>query len=224
LWVYNQKKIEEWTKIKTFKDDLRFLTDAYDGRIGMLDDDISSFLKLWNNSELKKNTIIIFTGDHGQSFVDHYSLHAAGTTYDSQIKVPLIIKFPGMNKSFHINRQFSLASIKKIIEAVMVGKLNDKMFMSFIENNFEDNDLIFSTNCIGSATSVRYKNQFKLINWSDRNEKELFNLLDDPLELTNIYNQKNKMTGFLEEKLFLHSFKEDLDGQEDQERCNLSKI
>jgi arylsulfatase A-like enzyme len=48
---------------------------------------------------LGENTIVVVTSDHGEGLGDHGIPHHAGSLYNSEIRVPLIIAGPGINPS-----------------------------------------------------------------------------------------------------------------------------
>ncbi|MCR5381839.1 MAG: sulfatase-like hydrolase/transferase [Lentisphaeria bacterium] len=57
--------------------------------VAMLDDD----------PELRDNTIVVFTGDHGEEFFEKGRLGHNSTFSEEQIRIPLIIKLPGATPS-----------------------------------------------------------------------------------------------------------------------------
>jgi len=68
------------------KDYARYLSDVRD-----MDRGFGSVMKVLEDRELSKNTIVIFMGDNGESF-----LRGKGTLHGRGIHVPLIIRFPGV--------------------------------------------------------------------------------------------------------------------------------
>ncbi len=71
------------------------LKDLYDSRIFELDEYLKSVFAFVQNSELKKNTIIIVTADHGEEFMEHGTWGHGDNLYDTQVKVPLMVYIPG---------------------------------------------------------------------------------------------------------------------------------
>ena len=49
--------------------------------------------------ELRDNTIVVFTGDHGEEFFEKGRLGHNSTFSEEQIRIPLILKFPGATPS-----------------------------------------------------------------------------------------------------------------------------
>jgi len=68
------------------KDYARYLSDVRD-----MDRGFGSVMKVLEDRELSKNTIVIFMGDNGESL-----LRGKGTLHGRGIHVPLIIRFPGV--------------------------------------------------------------------------------------------------------------------------------
>ncbi|HID29629.1 MAG TPA: sulfatase, partial [Desulfobacterales bacterium] len=66
----------------------------FHGSIKFMDEAVGKIVRALNESQLGKNTVVIFTTDHGMAFP-----RAKSTLYDSGIKTALIMKFPeGMVK------------------------------------------------------------------------------------------------------------------------------
>ncbi len=65
--------------------------DRYDGEIAHTDYHISRLLRQIDD----KNTVIVFTSDHGEEFAEHDGQYHY-TLYDEVMRVPLIIKAPGL--------------------------------------------------------------------------------------------------------------------------------
>jgi len=73
---------------------------SYDLRVKMMDADIREFLSFLRQNNMYENSLIIFTSDHGESFGEEHDngqiriYWHAKAPYESQIRVPLIIKPP----------------------------------------------------------------------------------------------------------------------------------
>lgn len=75
------------TKMKKIK--------KYDSEIAYADFYIGKLIEKIKQLGLYRNSLIVFVGDHGESFGEHnYSRHGR-RLYNSTLHVPLIIKFPG---------------------------------------------------------------------------------------------------------------------------------
>jgi len=68
-----------------------------DHELGMLFDDLRA-------SGMWDNLIVVVTGDHGEEFYEHRGFGHV-TTYDENLRVPLIVKWPRQARAGVVNRQ-----------------------------------------------------------------------------------------------------------------------
>jgi arylsulfatase A-like enzyme len=68
--------------------------DCYDDCIASLDDQLGRLLNELRGQGLLENTVVIITGDHGESFGDHSVFRHGSALYLDQISVPLVILSP----------------------------------------------------------------------------------------------------------------------------------
>ena len=76
----------------------------YHGSIAMIDDEVGRVLEALEASGTAKNTLVIFTSDHGDILDDHQLSHKGAFFYDPVVKVPLIMRLP---ESFPVNKRIS---------------------------------------------------------------------------------------------------------------------
>jgi len=80
-----------WGSIK--KEDNDYLNAKYDEEIYCLDKELNNLLSKLKSLKIYEDATIIVFGDHGESF-DHQALFHGFKLYQSEVKVPLIIKSP----------------------------------------------------------------------------------------------------------------------------------
>lgn len=73
---------------------LRLLSDLYDGELAYLDHMIGEFYRELKRRRLLENTVLILFADHGESLGDHGLVDHHFALYDTLIHVPLIVRFP----------------------------------------------------------------------------------------------------------------------------------
>lgn len=73
---------------------VKYVKALYDEQIYNLDQKIKKLINLVNNPELSKNTILIFTADHGEEFMEHGMLDHSFNLYMTSTQVPLIMHIP----------------------------------------------------------------------------------------------------------------------------------
>jgi arylsulfatase A-like enzyme len=69
---------------------------AYDGEIRFADEKIGSLVEEIKALGLWENTLICLTSDHGESMGEHDSRFGHGTLYETNLRVPLILVYPGI--------------------------------------------------------------------------------------------------------------------------------
>ena len=68
-------------------------TNAYDGAIRYVDDQVDRLLGAFRDRGLLERTIVVFTADHGEGLNQH-EWPAHGRIHEEQLRVPLLIRFP----------------------------------------------------------------------------------------------------------------------------------
>ncbi len=69
-----------------------YLIDRYDQNLRYVDDQLAPLL-----NELGDNATVVLFADHGEEFFDHGDLEHGHTLYDELMRVPLVIKSPGLS-------------------------------------------------------------------------------------------------------------------------------
>lgn len=68
--------------------------DRYDGEIAAADDGIDAVVRAMRES--RPNAVVIVTADHGEEFEEHGGQFHGTTTYEEQVRVPLLVIGPGV--------------------------------------------------------------------------------------------------------------------------------
>ncbi len=75
----------------------KFGRDLYSGEVAYVDSELGRLFEYLKRKDHLKNTIIILTGDHGESLGEHGESTHGYFAYNSTLWVPLIISGPGIN-------------------------------------------------------------------------------------------------------------------------------
>ncbi|HEX9945783.1 MAG TPA: sulfatase [Thermoanaerobaculia bacterium] len=75
---------------------LRHLKDLYDEEIAFFDARFAELLDALRASGLLDDSIVVFASDHGEEFLEHGHVKHCRTLFDSSIRVPLLLKIPGV--------------------------------------------------------------------------------------------------------------------------------
>jgi choline-sulfatase len=70
--------------------------DLYDGEVRFTDEWIGKLLDFVEESPWGKNTVVIFTGDHGEAFGEHGMYRHAHELWEELVHVPLFFLVPGV--------------------------------------------------------------------------------------------------------------------------------
>jgi arylsulfatase A-like enzyme len=76
--------------------DLRHLRALYDGEIRYTDDQIGRLLEHLEERGLDRGTLVLLTSDHGEEFLEHGAFEHQRTLYEEVIRVPLVVRAPGL--------------------------------------------------------------------------------------------------------------------------------
>ena len=170
----------------------------YDGEIAYVDLLMGDFRNFMEEKNLLDKTLIIFTGDHGESLGEHKESAHGFFIYDSDIRVPLIIRFPE-NKfqgSVITNQVRSIDIMPTILNILggrspesvqgesmlplILGKQGGEALSAYSETYWPRYHYGWS-----ELKSLR-KGQYKFI---DAPKPELYDILEDPGELNNLVNK-----------------------------------
>ena len=70
----------------------------YYGMISLIDDQVGRILEYLEENDMRENTLIIFTSDHGDYMGDYGMYTKSPALYDCLVRVPLIFSWPGIIK------------------------------------------------------------------------------------------------------------------------------
>lgn len=69
--------------------------DRYDSEIRHVDRELARLLKKLEE-RFEREVVLAITADHGEEFRDHGGVYHGSTLYDEQVRVPLILRMPGL--------------------------------------------------------------------------------------------------------------------------------
>jgi arylsulfatase A-like enzyme/Flp pilus assembly protein TadD len=74
----------------------RFKSDPYSGEVAYVDASLAKLFGFLKDSGQAARTVVVFTGDHGQSLGEHGESTHGYFTYNATLWVPLIVSAPGL--------------------------------------------------------------------------------------------------------------------------------
>lgn len=169
------------------EDRLKKIMAYYYATISQIDYHVGRMVEVLKQQGIYDNTMIIYTSDHGDYMGYHHMVLKGGYMYDPLMKVPLIIKYPGLQyagttcKAMVSNLDLASTILRQA--GCHVGK-----FMQGIDlaENKAGRDLIFAESGMGTEYMVRSA-EYKLLLCRDREESQFFDLRKDPFECHNLF-------------------------------------
>lgn len=84
---------------KPSRNETEHLVSQYDGGIAYLDSELGKLFARLKRLGLYDRTMIIVTADHGEAFGERQLMeHGVDSVYQSHTRVPLLVKYPGVNE------------------------------------------------------------------------------------------------------------------------------
>ena len=165
------------------KDKVEIVKNVYADSLAYVDSQIQRFIRHLKLKNKWDNTLVIITGDHGQAFYEHgFASHASGI-YDEVMRVPLIVRAPGL-KAGRENRLAQHVDIAPSITGLL-GLPNHPSFQGIDLFATPENPGRAAYMVAQTPDAYQYgivRAGFKLIFDERLREHRLFNLETDPGE------------------------------------------
>lgn len=164
------------------------------GMISLMDKYIGAILDRLDELDLARDTLIVFTSDHGDFFGQHGMIHKGTFLYEDMIRVPFVVRSPGCGiagaESPAIQSLADLApsflgaagapiprSMTGVDQsAVWRGERAAARQYAFIEDRHQPNRL---------CAKCRVDERYKITVYRNQNYGEMFDLAEDPGEIRN---------------------------------------
>ena len=233
--AYDKLQIEGYGGFDLTKEsDWRRLVANYWGLVSQVDESVGKILETLERLGLAENTIVVYTSDHGDMMGAH-KLLTKQFMYEESSKVPWLMRLPGGNSSQHIGQPVShidlVPTLLDLMNVKPVDALPGQSLVPLFRGEEIVEDHVFiewnpagalaggrnpggslrTTNAGGNATrSVVSPDGWKLcLNTHDRNQ--LFNLAEDPGELTNLFDADGYQSRIRELSRRIHAWQERVD-------------
>ena len=163
------------------------IRDSYYGMIAQLDHHIGRVLDALAARGLAEDTLVLFTGDHGDFMGDHQMMLKAPIHYEALIRVPLIVHGPGFGVGESVDDPVGTIDIAPtVFDACGLPMPTHLQGRSLRARGREwaltEDDMLRGSFAFRTLTTGRYRltrDQVVL------ERSELYDLADDPGELTN---------------------------------------
>ena len=172
-----------------------------------VDDSVGKIQDTLKNLKLDENTVVIYSSDQGFYIGDH-GWYDKRWMYEESLMMPLIVKWPGVTKAGSRSKQMVqnldyAQTFLQMAGAKIPANMQGKSLVPILKNGRAENwrDSIYyhyyeypSVHMIPRHYGIRTE-RYKLIHFYQfGNEWEMYDLKEDPDELTNIYGKSSKET------------------------------
>ncbi len=186
----------------------KHITEYY-AMISHLDDEIGRVINALECRGMADNTIIVLAGDNGLA-VGQHGLMGKQSHYEHSIRVPLVFSGPtipkGETRSNYAYLLDIFPTLCELTDTQIPASVEGKSLLPIIENPEKSirETLYFAYNDL--IRSVK-DSSFKLIEYTgDIRKTQLFNLVEDPLEMDDLYGRETykDIVNQLRKELFKH--------------------
>lgn len=220
------KELKKWKYQRYIKDYLRC--------VASIDDNVGRFLDFLDEEELTDNTIVIYTSDQG-FFLGEHGWYDKRFMYEESLRMPFVVRYPKEIKpgsrcgDIVVNLDFA-PTFLEYAGADIPGDIQGESLCPLFAGNIPDDWrtsmyyrywMFPSEHNVYAHYGIRTK-RYKLIYYystpedaGDREEPplgpewEMFDLLNDPMEMNNVYNDPKYKQTSVNLKSELFKLKED---------------
>lgn len=189
---------------------LRRIRALYAGQVTHVDEAIGRVLAELDALGMRDNTAVLFTSDHGDMLGDH-GLSQKNVPYEPSVRVPMVLRWPGRTRAGTVCDdlvgltdvlptlvdELKLpypADLSPLPGASLLGRpgggLADQRTGYVIDYGWRRNRWV----CLRTRAH-------KYVLWADNGMEELYDLLADPNELTNIVAEAPAIAGELRQRV-----------------------
>jgi arylsulfatase A-like enzyme len=178
--------------------EINYLKALYRAEVESVDERVGFILKALEHSGRSKDTIIVFTSDHGEAFGEHDRFLHGNALFEQLVRVPMIIAGPGISKGKRVGTSVSLIDlIPTLYELLKISpprKLQGESFAPLLKGrSCEGRDIYIDRisnriNAANMSSEALLRGSYKLI-VTRRDQKpvlRLYDLENDPGEIRDI--------------------------------------
>ncbi|HSE40667.1 MAG TPA: sulfatase-like hydrolase/transferase [Acidobacteriota bacterium] len=178
---------------------------GYAGEVQFVDSQIGEILKWLKTNEKNQNLVVAVIGDHGESLGEHGEATHGFFTYNSTLKVPFLLSFPGapnikiQETSATVDLTPTLLALVGIKDPVNRDGIN---LLPLLDGEKRGRDIYFESKyaeLLGwNGLQGLIRNDWKLISTT---RSELYNWRSDPNEKQNQFSQQQSLSTKLKDEL-----------------------
>jgi arylsulfatase A-like enzyme len=170
------------------------LRARYDEMILYADHAVGTFLDWLDQTGRLKNSVVIVSADHGESFEHNWFSHTGPYLYDGLIHIPFLIHLPGQIQGAHNNQPAQQAdlmpTILDLIGVTPTTEIDGTSLVPALKGGALPHRYIFTMNLehnrvfdpITKGTVAVMDDEFKYVSYLDLHQEALYRYKSDPQE------------------------------------------
>ncbi len=174
------------------------LISRYDASLAYLDSCLRGLIEELRRLGQYDNTLIILTSDHGEAFGRRNHLFHVMSVYNNQIRIPLLIKYPGQRQGIIVEQPASLVDIFPTVldtaglplpapvEGVSLRRPEAAAPRTLLAESYPNAFLVQLHPRFRRVERAAIRWPYKLVA-DTRGKRELYDLESDPAETRNLY-------------------------------------
>jgi arylsulfatase A-like enzyme/Flp pilus assembly protein TadD len=191
-----------------------YASQPYDGEIAFADEQVGRLLRFLKEKGIYRNTVIVLCGDHGESLGEHGEKTHGFFIYNATMHVPLIIRLPENASARVVADPVSLVDLMPTVLGALgvaiPSQAQGRSLLPELQDNGNHDDQAARDRVLYGETFLPRIH----FNWSelrgsenikyhfiDAPRPELYDLMNDPGEVHNLFTDKSAVAGEMRAKL-----------------------
>lgn len=185
--------------------------DKYDTVIRWTDQEIGRLFDYLDESGLAENTVVLLTGDHGEEFEEHGGTHHGKTLYTESVGVPIIVHVPGLPPGVrqepvgHLDIMPTVLDLMGVHEQEWPRLYGRNLLPLLMGQAWDEADFVYAMNTtkrqFDRLDLAIYRPPYALIRRYKKKAYEFYDLTNDYLQQTNLYDPDDPAFELLRELL-----------------------
>ena len=173
----------------------------YSGMVSLIDDYVGSFVGILKERGLYRDTVIIYSSDHGEMMGDH-GMFAKSTYFEQALRIPLLIAGPAIKTREPTDALVQLSDLAPtILELAGLGCPGNPQGQSLVPVLRGEAENARECQVSELADSrMLFDGRYKLAE-HDNDQGELYDLKEDPCELRNLSRDDRAKTSEMRKRL-----------------------
>ena len=181
------------------------LIAAYYAMIKLIDDQVGRIMAALDALELRQNTVIIFTSDHGEMLGDHGLIMKGCRFYEGLVRVPLIWSCPGryltnLRSGALVELTDIAPTLLDIVGLAKPGYMVGRSLVPILSGEeppeyhreYARCEYIDALDMPGHSRATMYfDGRYKLVLYHNHGVGELYDLAQDPQEFNNLWDRES---------------------------------